>query len=129
MRATSGRRSRGDQPTVKDLLYAFRVYWTGIHVLRSGEIEANLSHLAATYALPLVDDLIARKQEGGERSELGPGEAESYGAQLDELDGQLAEAFERSSLPNEVTTHPAVERFRRSRVHGARWWMSAAAAA
>ncbi len=28
--------------TVKDLLYAYRVLFTGIHVLRSGQVEANL---------------------------------------------------------------------------------------
>jgi predicted nucleotidyltransferase len=46
---------------VKPLLYVYRVLLTGIHLMRSGEIEANLVKLNAIYNLPYVPDLIARK--------------------------------------------------------------------
>ncbi len=45
----------------KTLLYAYRVLLTGIHVLRTGEIEANLSKLLEAYPSPGVADLMAAK--------------------------------------------------------------------
>src|SRR3954453_1322956 len=46
---------------VKPLLYVYRVLLTGIHLMRSGEIEANLVKLNETFKLPHVPDLVARK--------------------------------------------------------------------
>ena len=44
---------------VKPLLYVYRVLLTGIHLMRTGEVEANLLRLNETFRLPYVDDLIA----------------------------------------------------------------------
>src|SRR5437868_10172359 len=55
---------------VKPLLYVYRVLLTGIHLMRSGEIEANLVTLNDAFRLPQVPDLIARKLAGPERSTL-----------------------------------------------------------
>lgn len=46
---------------VKTLLYAYRVLLTGIHVLRSGEIESSLLRLTELYPQLGVGDLIAAK--------------------------------------------------------------------
>jgi predicted nucleotidyltransferase len=46
---------------VKPLLYVYRVLLTGIWLMRTGEIEANLVTLNASFRLPYLPDLIARK--------------------------------------------------------------------
>src|SRR3982751_3123432 len=55
---------------VKPLLYLYRVLLTGIHLLRTGEVEANLVRLNEEARLGHVDDLIARKLAGPEKSAL-----------------------------------------------------------
>src|SRR5438552_13863597 len=52
---------------VKPLLYVYRVLLTGIHLMRTGEVEANLLRLNAEARLPHVDDLITRKLAGQEK--------------------------------------------------------------
>lgn len=102
------RNQRRDLGTVKALLYAYRVALTGIHVLRTGEVEANLLRLAPDTA---VLDLVARKLEGAEKGELRPGEAAAHAAALDRLEEQLHEAFLASALPEEPTTYAALDDF------------------
>src|SRR5580765_5877841 len=55
---------------VKPLLYVYRVLLTGIHLMRTGEIEANLVTLNETFRLPQVPELVARKLAGPEQSTL-----------------------------------------------------------
>ena len=60
-----------EQPRrVKPLLYVYRVLLTGIHLMRTGEVEANLVTLNEEFQLPFLPDLIARKLAGPERSTL-----------------------------------------------------------
>src|SRR5439155_17560211 len=49
---------------VKPLLYVYRVLLTGIHLMRTGVVNANLVELNAEARLPYITDLIARKQSG-----------------------------------------------------------------
>src|SRR6266536_922570 len=55
---------------VQPLLYVYRVLLTGIHLMRTGEVEANLLTLNEEFRLPYVADLVARKLAGPERSSL-----------------------------------------------------------
>src|SRR3954464_9087866 len=55
---------------VKPLLYVYRVPLTAIHLMRSGEIEANLVQLNETFRLSYVPDLVAKKLTGPEQSTL-----------------------------------------------------------
>src|SRR5690606_25776570 len=48
-------------PRVKPLLYVYRVLLTGIHLMKTGEVEANLRNLNDLAKLPYIDDLIERK--------------------------------------------------------------------
>src|SRR5690349_12620514 len=57
-------------PRVKPLLYVYRVLLTGIHLMRSGEVEAHLVRLNDEAKLPYIPDLIARKLAGPEQSRL-----------------------------------------------------------
>ena len=65
--------AKEDPPKVKPLLYVYRVLLTGIYLMRSGVVEANLLKLNTRdlcgegFPLPYIDDLVARKVEGGER--------------------------------------------------------------
>src|SRR5258706_6495755 len=55
---------------VKPLLYVYRVLVTGIHLTRTGEVEANLVTLNERFRLPFIADLVARKLAGPEKSKL-----------------------------------------------------------
>src|SRR5437868_11813102 len=55
---------------VKPLLYVYRVLLTGIHLMRTGEVEANLLTLNKEFRLPYIPDLVARKLSGAEKSKL-----------------------------------------------------------
>jgi uncharacterized protein len=100
----------GDE-TVKRLLYCYRVLLTGIHVLRSGEIEGCLITLNREYASAAVEDLVARKCAGTEKGALADGEAASHRQALDSLHHDLAQAFEHSRLPDEVTVFDDLDDF------------------
>ena len=49
---------------VKPLLYVYRVLLTGIWLMRTGEVEANLVKLNETFKLPYIGELVARKLSG-----------------------------------------------------------------
>jgi predicted nucleotidyltransferase len=52
---------------VKPLLYVYRVLLTGIHLMRTGEIEANIVRLNEEAKLPQIPVLVARKLAGPEK--------------------------------------------------------------
>ncbi|MGZ5443304.1 MAG: nucleotidyltransferase domain-containing protein [Thermoanaerobaculia bacterium] len=88
-----------DPPRIKPLLYTFRVLLTGIHLLRTDQVEANLRHLNEEFRLPFLDDLIARKSEGTERGLLEEGEADRFETEYARLMAVLEDAAETSALP------------------------------
>lgn len=82
----------------KTLLYAYRVVLTGVHLLRTGEVEANLVALGRHFGLSFLDELIRRKQER-ERGELDGLDAAWHDEELTGWEGQMEEAFRASRLP------------------------------
>jgi uncharacterized protein len=84
---------------VKPLLYVYRVLLTGIHLMRTGEVEANLVRLNESFRLPYISDLIARKLGGPEKSVLEEADLEFHGREYERLRSELEEAFRSSSLP------------------------------
>jgi predicted nucleotidyltransferase len=90
--------------TVKELLYAYRVLLTGLHVLRSGRIEANLTVLNDHFKMPDIGDLVARKRSGAEHGALAEEECLRHMARLDTLAADLETAARESTLPDEPTT-------------------------
>jgi len=98
-------------PTVKHLLYAYRVYLTGIRALRTGVIEANILELNREFRLTQVDELVARKRAGAEKMALGANEVEQHSKFLDQLEAELESAHESSSLPEHAASRAALERF------------------
>jgi len=63
---------------VKPLLYVYRVLLTGIYLMRTGEVEANLVRLNEWAKLPHLPELIERKQAGSERERLTQVDANSH---------------------------------------------------
>lgn len=84
---------------VKPLLYVYRVLLTGIHLMRSGEIEANLVLLNQEFKLPYIGDLIARKLSGPEKSTLEDADVEFHQREYERLRAELERAFQASQLP------------------------------
>jgi hypothetical protein len=93
---------------VKPLLYAYRVLLTGIHLMRTGEVQANLVTLNEEYRLPYVPELVARKLAGPEQSQLADADVDFHRREYDRLLGELNLAFERSSLPEKPSARPAL---------------------
>ncbi|MCI0461319.1 MAG: nucleotidyltransferase domain-containing protein [Gemmataceae bacterium] len=93
---------------VKTVLYSYRVLLTGIHLLRTGEVEAHLPRLAEEYQRPFLLEWIARKrQEHGSAPDL---DWAFHDNQLRELEALLDRTFQESSLPEE-RDRQAVHRF------------------
>lgn len=87
-------------PTVKKLLYVLRTAWTGAHVLRAGEVIADLTVLAGIYGLAGVAELVERKKQG-ERTPLEGAELERWGALVEHSFEGLDQALVASKLPEE----------------------------
>ena len=93
---------------VKPLLYVFRVLLTGIHLMRSGAIEANLVRLNESFRLGYVDELVRRKLAGPEQSTLADADLAFYQTEYERLRGELQAAFDRSALPEAPTARDAL---------------------
>jgi predicted nucleotidyltransferase len=83
--------------------YVYRVLLTGIHLMRTGEVEANLVRLNDEARLPHVTDLIARKVAGPENSTLDDSDLEFHRSEYERLRNVLEASHLASSLP-EVPT-------------------------
>lgn len=83
---------------VKPILYVFRVLLTGIHLVRTGRVEANLVTLNHAARLPYLTDLIARKVAGPELSTLPDSDISLYEAEYLRLRAELENAHETSPL-------------------------------
>lgn len=98
-----------EQPRrVKPLLYVYRVLLTGIHLMRTGEIEANLRTLNQQFKLPYLDELIARKLAGPEQGRLAEADLAFHTAEFARLKNLLDEAFQQSRLPDRPTAQAAL---------------------
>jgi predicted nucleotidyltransferase len=90
----------GEQPRrVKPLLYTFRVLLTGIQLMNTGQVEANLLRLNNEFRLPYIEDLVARKTQGVEQSTLTEADVAFYKAEYRRLRAELELSSDRSTLP------------------------------
>jgi predicted nucleotidyltransferase len=97
---------------LKPLLYTFRVLLTGIHLMRSGEVQAHLPTLLGepdTGAPAYLPDLIAAKA----RQEHGAADVEHarVAADVELLHALLDEAQAASALPGEPRAYDALHDF------------------
>jgi len=93
---------------VKPLLYVYRVLLTGIHLMRTGVIEANLLTLNEEFRLPYINDLVARKLAGPEQGTLPDGDFAFHQSERERLERLLREEHERSKLPEAPTATSAI---------------------
>lgn len=84
---------------VKPLLYVYRVLLTGIHLMRTGKIEANLVTLNKEFRLSYIPDLVARKLSGPEKSTLDDADMAFYEQEYQRLRGELQAAHDANQLP------------------------------
>jgi hypothetical protein len=89
---------------VKPLLYVYRVLLTGIWLMRTGEVEANLPRLNESFHLPFIPDLVARKLAGPEQSQLADADIAFHEAEYQRLRTELQVATEASRLPESPST-------------------------
>jgi predicted nucleotidyltransferase len=87
-------------PHVKPLLYVYRVLLTGIHMMKSGEVEANLVHLNDNAKLSYIPDLIARKVGGTEKGRLEQSDLAFHERKYERLRAELERSYEASHLPD-----------------------------
>ncbi|MBW3541533.1 MAG: nucleotidyltransferase domain-containing protein [Planctomycetes bacterium] len=100
-----------DPPHVKPLLYVYRVLLTGIHLMRAGEIEANLARLSDDFQLPYVPELIERKVSGPEKGRIELADLDFYQREYERLVSELEQAFQCSSLPESPAGATALHEF------------------
>lgn len=91
-------------PRVKPLLYVYRVLLTGIHLMRSGVIEANIGVLNEDAKLPYIADLIAQKLCGPEQGSLAVADLAFHEREYRRLTAQLESAYDQSELPELPST-------------------------
>jgi predicted nucleotidyltransferase len=84
---------------IKPLLYTFRVLLTGIHLMRTGSVEANLVSLNEIFRLPYVAELIDRKISTAEQATLPDQELALFQVEFMGLREELEQARVASSLP------------------------------
>ncbi|MFK7741658.1 MAG: nucleotidyltransferase domain-containing protein [Planctomycetota bacterium] len=94
---------------LKPLLYIYRVLLTGIHLMGSGEIQANLSVLLDDCAGLLacksllsdlgLEELVVRKQTGAEKQPYAGAELVQHEAAIEGLRAELEASAAISALP------------------------------
>jgi len=94
---------------LKPLLYTYRVLLTGLHLMRTGLIEANLPRLNEDFRLPYLPDLIARKTTGTEKGTLPDADIAFHESECRRLTADLEAARDASPLPDEPSARPALE--------------------
>ena len=90
---------KAETPLIKPLLYTYRVLMTGIHLMRTGRVECNITTLNEDFRLPTIDDLVHLKMHGKEKEEVPPGDNDVHEKQIEDLLNLLESEAEKSSLP------------------------------
>jgi uncharacterized protein len=94
---------------LKPLLYTFRVLLTGIHLMRTGAVLADLGVLAPEYGPAYVPELIEAKRtaEHGRPPAAAPGR-KRLEADVTALTLRLERERDRSALPEQPDAHGAL---------------------
>jgi predicted nucleotidyltransferase len=98
----------GKDRRIKPLLYAYRVLLTGIHLMRTGIVEANILRLNDLFHLPYINDLVDRKMGGAENMLVEGADLAFHARETQRLADELQAAYEASSLPETPTARDAL---------------------
>lgn len=93
---------------IKPLLYVYRGLLTGIHLMRTGEVEANLVTLNKTFKLTYIPELVERKMSGVEHETLGEADLEFHKGEFERLTKLLETERESTRLPENSEAKPAL---------------------
>jgi predicted nucleotidyltransferase len=93
---------------VKPLLYVYRVLLTGINLMRTGWVEANLVGLNEDFKLPYITDLVIRKRQGAEKALLEDADVSFHRSEYERLRRELEQAYQSSHLPERPTAKDAL---------------------
>lgn len=93
---------------IKPLLYVYRVLLTGIHLMRTGLVEANLVYLNDTFNLPYLPELISRKLAGAEQSQLKDSDMSFHEKEYLRLRTELERASQQSNLSESPSSQKAL---------------------
>ena len=96
---------------VKPLLYVYRVLLTGIHLMNTGRIEANLVTLNSERQLPGLEELIEKKTMTNEQSAFDETTAQHHERLIDQLFVELEEAGVKSQLPEAPSVRRELDAF------------------
>lgn len=92
---------KGEPRRVKPLLYVYRVLLTGIHLMRTSVVEADLGHLLDDRPdLADVRELLERKRSGSERLTLDDADVDTHRVRYDDLVAELKLAGAETALPD-----------------------------
>ena len=83
----------------KSVLYLFRVALTGIHLLRSGELETDIKKLNEIFGIPYLPALWSAKFEEREKMKIPDDQRAQFLADADSLLEQMEAARDASPLP------------------------------
>ena len=79
--------------------YLVRVLLTGIWMMRTGEVQANLPALNQEFNLTYISDLIEQKRQGPEKGVLKAPDMNFFSDELQRLTSILEQARESTHLP------------------------------
>lgn len=96
-------------PRVKPLLYVYRVLLTGIHLMRTGQIEANLITLNDTARLTYIPELVARKVSGVEKECIADADMDFFRSEYQRLLSELETAYQQSRLPENSSSFEGLD--------------------
>jgi predicted nucleotidyltransferase len=109
-------------PRIKPLLYVYRVLLTGIHLMQTGVVEANLVRLNEAARLPYLDELIQRKVAGAEKEQLTAADVDFHRGEYFRLREKLQQVHESSVLleapQGSAALHDLLVRLRLARTEG-----------
>lgn len=91
--------TKANPPRVKPLLYVYRVLMTGIYLMQTGEIEANLTNLNKVFNFPYLSELINYKVTETEKLFLPEIDIAFHQQEFERLCLDLKEASGKTHLP------------------------------
>jgi predicted nucleotidyltransferase len=107
--ATQWKLFEKEQPRrVKPLLYVYRVLLTGIYLMQTGVLEANLVKLNEIFDLSYIPDLIAAKLTNVEKSVLPDADLTFHQQEYNRLRDRLQVTSQASQLPEAPTAKAAL---------------------
>ncbi len=95
-------------PTAKKILYVLRTALTGCHLLKTGELIADLTELLAPYGFESAREILEAKTRG-ERTELDAAAAERWLGEAERALALLEDARDASVLPEEAPNRDELE--------------------